>query len=160
MRSFCYSISVCTESCTHHYSVIHSEQPKHSLLSVKRLQRCRQTALGGRIGWWGLGGGRVRVRERDFCSLVRNDFPLLPTTPSRRAPRLQEPWILNIHAGGILPCVGGSRVCRDRRECVKYRSLLLLSLFALCLAVQPNSQGKKGGRRRIQREGCGCEAHV
>lgn len=84
-RSSCYSISVCTESCTHHYSVIHSAQPKHSLLSVKRLQRCRQTALGGRIGWWGLGGvggGRVRVGERE-----RETFALLWETTFLSSPR-------------------------------------------------------------------------
>ncbi len=49
----------------HHYSMIHTVQPKHSLLSVKRLQRRSQTALGG---WMG-GGRRERERERDSCSL-------------------------------------------------------------------------------------------
>lgn len=101
----------------------------------------------------GVWGGAQSESERDFCSLVRNDFPLLPATPSRRAPRLQEPWILNIHAGGILPCVGGSGVCRDRRECVKYRSLLLLSLFALCLAAQPNSREKKKREKKDTERG-------
>lgn len=101
----------------------------------------------------GGGGGGQSESERDFCSLVSNDFPLLPTTPPRRAPRLQEPWILNIHAGGILPCVGGGGVCRDRRECVKYRSLLLLSLFAPCLAVQPNSRGGKTQKRGLRLRG-------
>lgn len=56
----------------HHYSMIHTVQPKHSLLSVKRLQRHSQTALGG---WMGGGQGK---REKDSCSLVGNDFFSLP----------------------------------------------------------------------------------
>lgn len=53
----------------HHYSVIHIVQPKHSLLSVKRLQRRSQTALGG---WM---GGRWRKKDRKRV-LVSLSFPL------------------------------------------------------------------------------------
>ena len=93
--------------------MIHSVQPKHSLLSVKRLQRRSQTALGG----W-MGGGkrrREREKERDSRSLVGNDFPLFlrnvkpVSIPTSRA---LDPEYSNIHAGGILPCVGGEGLQR------------------------------------------------
>lgn len=143
----------------HHYSMIHTVQPKHSLLSVKRLQRCSQTALGG---WMGGGQGkrgseRGRERGRDSCShslslsLEGNDFSSLPrnmkpeSIPTSRAldPEYSRWWHFTM-------CRRWG-VCRDRRECVKYWSLLLLSLFALCLTVPANSQ-RKTARLRCREE--------
>lgn len=62
----------------HHYSMIHTVQPKHSLLSVKRLQRRSQTALGG---WMG-GGQRRREREGEWLSLSYGKR--LSSLPSQR----------------------------------------------------------------------------
>lgn len=86
----------------HHYSMIHAVQPKHSLLSVKRLQRRGQTALGGWMGGGGPGwgwGGEEREREGKrgrlsfFLSLspAGDDFLLFYSTGSQRASRLPEP---------------------------------------------------------------------
>lgn len=131
--------------------MIHTVQPKHSPLSVKRLQRCSQTALGG----W-MDGGQRGEREREtllltcgkrLSSLPRNMKPQSILTSRALDPEYSRWWHFTMCGRWGFAETGESVWSIDHCYCCP--CLLCVSQCRLIL--------RKG---ETKREGWRCKAHL
>lgn len=113
--------------------------------------------------------GRIKKgeKERDFCSLLwENNFPLFAATRHAQQPQTWRALrILNIHAGGILPRVGGAGFVETGASvwsidqcCCWCPCLLCVSLHWLLLGGREERCVERNKERKREKVGV-CETN-